>query len=46
MRSIALGALLLAGCSGRAGPITLIEGYCAANEADRCYFDHDPGDGF
>ena len=46
MRAILLGALLVAACSSRSGPIKLIEGYCAANEADRCYYDHQPMDGF
>ncbi|HJU24583.1 MAG TPA: hypothetical protein VJ891_18935 [Casimicrobiaceae bacterium] len=46
LRSLVLGSLVLAACSSRSGPIELIEGYCPANEADRCYYDHDPMDGF
>ncbi len=45
MKSIALLSLALAGCSA-SGPVTLIEGYCTANEADRCFYDRDPHDGF
>jgi hypothetical protein len=46
MKWIVVNALLLAACSSPSGPITLIEGYCTANEADRCFYDHDPKDGF
>jgi len=44
---MALCALLAAAaCSGAQGPLALVEGYCAAGEADRCYYDHAPADGF
>jgi hypothetical protein len=34
-------------CSGMPATTVLIEGYCQNGEAaDRCYYDHDPMDGF
>jgi hypothetical protein len=37
----------LAACSSSSPKgIDLIEGYCTANEADRCYFAGAPTDGF
>ena len=46
-------ALLGAGCSSGASTCTgaapstlLAEGFCTANEADRCYFNPKPRDGF
>jgi hypothetical protein len=48
---MALAALALGACSGGAsmckGTTALVEGYCKNGEAaDRCYYDHDPLDGF
>jgi hypothetical protein len=40
-------ALALVSCGAKtATPKTLVEGYCPRNEADRCYFDSSPMDGF
>jgi hypothetical protein len=47
-----LATTLAAGCSSGptcqppAQPVVLMEGYCTNGEADRCYFDHNPADGF
>jgi hypothetical protein len=46
-----LATAALAGCSspacnGPAPTVKLQEGYCPAGEADRCYYDHNPADGF
>jgi hypothetical protein len=36
---------VLAGCS-RSTSVSLVEGFCLNNEADRCYFDTPVMDGF
>jgi hypothetical protein len=33
-------------CPGAPATTTLSEGYCTANEADRCYYNPKPADGF
>lgn len=33
-------------CAGTPATVQLIEGYCKSGEADRCYYDHAPMDGF
>jgi hypothetical protein len=33
-------------CPGVAATTTLVEGYCTAGEADRCYYHPKPADGF
>jgi hypothetical protein len=52
MRLICL-AVLMSACGGSgqhciapSPGVPLVEGYCTMNEADRCYFDHNPADGF
>jgi len=51
IRALVLAPLVLGGCSsptcgGPAPTVMLQEGYCTAGEADRCYYDHNPADGF
>jgi hypothetical protein len=33
-------------CDGAAASTALVEGYCPSGEADRCYFEQAPLDGF
>lgn len=33
-------------CPGMAAVTPLVEGYCKSGEADRCYYDRAPMDGF
>ncbi len=44
--AVVAALLAAAGCGTAPKPVMLVEGYCPANEAPRCFYDHPPMDGF